>query len=656
MSAKKGSFLEEHVEKMVLAVVGLVCLVLLFTHVLFSPNKVTYERRKFDPGHVDRHLHERALALDVKLRGPAKERDAYEGLVGKFANLIESAVVIDTELGPLSPHLRSGEGTDEMRFNLPKIGGVEQAVAEHIRAVAYLPTVVVDSERAYSQNDSEPNDVDLVTVEARFNVAELYESFYDSFAGDDVEEQWRDPCMAIPVFAAVQLQRQYLLADGSWSDWQDAPRTVVEYRREMFEALRTIEKPSPAEVKMNLYKFDDPEVRRDILQPGTYAIASAEEEWFTPLLHREYLDDQRKADAQEKRRLLEEEKKNEERRRDRPRYGRERGSYGEGGTYRGREPGAYGSRERGSYRGGRDRGSYTGREREEMLESRAIRSTKKVSETKWLDDLYDEFDKILINEKTDLAKMSEPLVFWAHDDTVEPENSYRYRIRLGIFNPVAGTNQVSAQDEPRKGDMILWSDFSGVTEPVEIPATLYFFPIRAHETVKKVTVKVSKYALGYWHGKPFPVSLGEVIGKVVENEVSESKTASGKKDMTLPETVDYSTGAVLVDVTTVNDWSGERNLASNSFCNMLYSFDGTVIEYMPVAMTSWPRDVQSAYREIEALEKRPRKAFRSWSDAAERLTRRARGRRIRRGGEDEEEGDWTEADEEAEALRRMFER
>ena len=141
-------------------------------------------------------------------------------------------------------------------------------------------------------------------------------------------------------------------------------------------------------------------------------------------------------------------------------------------------------------------------------------------------DVYDEFDKIRLTGRTLLEKMREPLVFWAHDDTVEPRKHYRYRIRLGVFNPVAGTDQLSEQDISRKNEVVLWSEFSDVTDPVEIPGRLYFFAKHIREPANVVTVQVSKYLLGYWHSEDFKVSQGEVIGNVVETEIEPQQRRS----------------------------------------------------------------------------------------------------------------------------------
>jgi hypothetical protein len=264
-------------------------------------------------------------------------------------------------------------------------------------------------------------------------------------------------------------------------------------------------------------------------------------------------------------------------------------------------------------------------------------------------DVYDEFDKIRLTWRKPLEKMREPLVFWAHDDTVEPRKSYRYRIRLGVFNPVAGTNQLSEQDISRKNEVVLWSGFSDVTEPVEIPGRLYFFAKHIREAAKVVTVQVSKYVMGYWRSEDFTVSQGEVIGDVVENESAKPEIGRGirgsrgirggrdsrisrdsRLDMLIspvarpedeavePEMIDYSTGAVIVDVVAVNDWSGENNLSTRRYYDMLYSFDGTSIEHMPVRTAYWATDLQKWYSEIVKMQREKPEPLKSWGTGGQR--------------------------------------
>jgi hypothetical protein len=268
----------------------------------------------------------------------------------------------------------------------------------------------------------------------------------------------------------------------------------------------------------------------------------------------------------------------------------------------------------------------------------------KEEESKSLKDFYNQYEKLLIGRDTVLAKMEEPLVFWTHDDTAEPGKSYQYRIRLGVFNPVAGTGQTSKEeDEALKKQVVLWSHWSAETETVDIPARMYFFPQRIQEAAKIITVKVCRFALGYWYSDDFRVKHGEAIGKAkaVDAEVFETDDEGTKvktgTELTIPETIDYSTGAVYVDAVAVNSWVGGRNMRPKSYYDMLYSYDGASIEHMPVSKSCWAQKLQARFNEIEELEERLRKPLRDWGAKPAEYRKRVPKREIDDGEYDEEE-------------------
>jgi hypothetical protein len=272
--------------------------------------------------------------------------------------------------------------------------------------------------------------------------------------------------------------------------------------------------------------------------------------------------------------------------------------------------------------------------------------------------LYGELEKLLIKEETNLSTMSEPLVFWAIDDTVEPGKNYRYRVRLGVFNPVAGTEKVSERDESSKDDTILWSAFSNETKSVHIPKMLYIFPLRV--AAKVVTFQVSRYLMGYWYNWNFVVQQGETIGTVVQNKAADAEEASAKQDVVLPESVDYSTGAVLVDVTTVNGSSGAGGGAGptpRSPSDVLCSYDGKTMEHLPVGYGSWPKELQIRFNEIKKLADRTKKPWRRWADTFGRRSRYVPTRTSESSaGRGDDEGRDSRSDGEEEAFRRMMER
>lgn len=134
-------------------------------------------------------------------------------------------------------------------------------------------------------------------------------------------------------------------------------------------------------------------------------------------------------------------------------------------------------------------------------------------------------------------------------------------------------------------------------------------------------MQVSKYVLGYWYSKDFMVKTGELIGRLSEYKITEEEEKNG---VMVPKTVDYDTGAVLVDVVPVNDWSGASNLSARRFFEMLYSRDEKDIERLPLETRYWPDALQSRFNEIKRLEKEPKEPFKDWGTAREAQGQRRR--------------------------------
>ncbi len=680
-------FFEEHVEKMVLVVVGLVCAWLLITRVIFSPNSVSWDDRKLSPSDVDAYVYEKARSLEQQMRGPATAMEPYKPRLGEFIARFDSPFIADVALAPSVPQDADSSGVAGI-YRLPAIGEVSDVAVEHIRAVAYVPIDEVTPQNPYDKAGNEPNDIDLVSVEAKFDVEKLYENFRESFF-EDVEDRWADPCLAKPIFAAVQLQRQQLDEEGHWSDWQDVPRARIDHNKELFNIVEDIKDMPAGGLKVRMLQFDYKPTQIELLQPQPYQFASAREEWFPPSLHGEFEDFQQKELQEEKRKAREDEKEARERGRDDTRTrsrrsgsdnfgvtGGSRGSrgglsnqFGGGGAL-----GNSGSRNRSRSRDSSSRtgaglqgeGGLSGTSRRRTSGRRqaggdltdamygpgaeglrgGIGATQRGPRKPTINDVYIKYDEIALTRLTDFAKIRELLVFWAHDDTVEPENTYRYRIRLGVFNAIAGTNQMSERDKALKNQVILWSGFSDTTEPVEIMGTMYFFANGMREGDKTVTVQVSRLALGHWYSHDFPVSQGELMGESLEYEPEEPDrrrtvgtgslrtlstavmgavgpgvvgpgvsrgSAFGSQDQSnIPETIDYATGAVMVDAVAVTDWTSGRTMRVRRYYDMLYSFDGINIKHMPIVRTNWSPERQKEFSIIARLEKEPLEPFKSF--------------------------------------------
>jgi len=598
------NFLEKHAEKLVWAAVGLLGVWLLFTRVVISPNCVVYDNKKFEPGEIDKYVYKQSEVLRERLgRKPVADKKYESQFEDFYAKFISPVDGIGANLKWPLPYYSTVDPRTRGIYHLPEVGEVNNVKVEHIRAVAYMPTTPVDEENPYERVEHEPNDLDLVTVEAKFNVSDLYKKFYESFAGYNVKKEWRDPCLARPVFGAVDLERQEQLPDGSWSDWKIVPRIGIDYRKKLFAIIEDIENLPPGGMKVRLLRLNNWEVQKDLLQPDAYQIASAEEEWFPPTLHEGFIAQQRDKQMEEKRKAKEMEKKQRESEKQRTRSARGGGSRFGLGMMEG---------DFGEFGGGGSRTSARTALRRQQEKERELKKKAAKPEV----DYYEELKKLQITKDTDFSKMKEPLTFWAHDDTVEPGKTYRYRIRLGVLNPIAGTGQVSKEENSFDNKAILWSDFSKVTEPVEIPARLYAFPIEAQKSPPTVTVQVSRYKLGYWYSKKFTVGLGEVIGKAVEYE----PPADQKEDITVPETIDYGTGTLLVDLVTIHDydWVASNELGAREYSEMLYTHDGTDIEHLAVKPRFWPSNLVAKFYDIKRAEKEEKQPLRSWGGRAGR--------------------------------------
>ncbi len=616
----KDSFFERHIEKIVLALTAAVCGWLLVTRVFVSPNYVEYGQKKLAAGEIDSYISKQAQGLRTSLNRRPEPVQPYASRIDEYLATVDSSISdVDLQVYPYMPRPVSDAMAAQRQYRVPSINGLTDISAEHIRAVAYVPTEEINMERAYSVAEREPNDLDVVTVEGSFDVVQLYAAFNESFSGERIPKEWRDPCLAEPVFATVQLQRQELLGRNDngqtfsmdvdkdvWSQWQDVPRTKIDHRKEMFEVVEDVRNLPAGGIKVRLLQFDNSEIRKDLLQPPSYQIASAREEWFPPSLHREYVKYLQDVKLQEKRQAREKEKKQQEgqlsRRRSRTRAPASQMSLEEFAlSPLSTNPLSSSSSSRASARRTRKT-----RQRDRTRKRPVIKKKKSKNVT----DFYDELKQLVIDKKTDFGQLSEPLIVWMHDDSVEPGKCYRYRMRLGVFNPIAGTDNFSDSDKKFKNNVILWSRFSDFADPVTIPQRTYFFPLQVQEAAKIVTITVFKYVLGYWYSEDFTVKVGEIIGKVSPYETKDTET---QKDVKVPEEIDYKTGAVLLDITPVSDWSGTGNLRARHYLDMLYSFDGRQILRMPIKSSYWPIELQTRFSQVTRAESESREPLRQWA-------------------------------------------
>lgn len=642
MSKKRDNLFERYIDKVVLGVAGLLSLWLLWVFVLGNPYAIEYDGRKLGPGRVDNYIKEQGVEqLLSKLEEAPKPKvyDETKKKAPQFAKMCTCSISrIDENACLPIPGYAGKVSPDSRIYVLPEIGEVSDVAVERYRSVVYMPLEPVGPDNPYRVALTELGDIDLVTVEASFDTASLYKSFEQSFSGRQVRRDWQDKNLAKPVFAAAGLERRRKLDDSSFGEWAEVGRTKVADFKTMLDSIpEKIDDKHTANLLM--VKFDEFSIRKEILQPATYDFAASNEDWLAPRFHKEYA----KLMKEEAEKLRREQQQLERGSLNDPLRGGAVGRAGTRGGRGGRAGGLGGSRSggrgalggRGGRAGGlgsRDRRGTTGRRRDD----RSTRSTrgradsgrygspqlpdergKQKKKERKVTDVYADLKKVLLTEKTDLGKMREPLLLWAHDDTVVPGESYQYRIRLGVFNPIAGRDWFKDDQKDYKEEPILWSGYSKETETIDIPLKMHFFPLDVvAKEEKTVKIKVARYHNGKWRSEDFQVRPGEMIGKVVERKPKEGDpwsvggytvggggyAAAGDYAESMVEVVDFSTGASLVDVVQTSDWMGVNRLQQRDYADVLYSKDDASIAHLAVKTRNWPAQLQQQFSKIKVAE------------------------------------------------------
>jgi len=611
MMNKKGNFVELYIDKVVLGVAIVISMILLWIFVLSGPYAVEYEGRKFGPSQIDPYIKKQSADLQDMLNEPVKVKN-YEGqqYVDKFLSVLQYPIngIANNVYYPLPPHgvqIR----TDNPVYEVPKLGLVKEPMAEAIRSVVHVPIEDVEPKIPYSAVPTELGDIDLVTVQASFDVAELYRDFQNSFAGPRVRADWRDDQLAKPVFAAVELQRRDLLDKGKWGRWNVVPRSKVEHLSSLLVVPESTKQLSFG-INFIMDQFKTFEMQREILQPGAYEFATNSDEWLPPEYHKDLIDILKRERAEAKRMEREQQKAAKEAARQQARQSgsRQGGAGGPMGGMgaMGRRPGAQRSRPRG-------RQSSSNRaqaEKKEQERKAALAKAKK--EERSVESVFDEFEKRLIEEDTKLGTLRDQLIFWSYDDTVEPGRTYQYRMRLGVFNPIAGMDWFTNEQKDLMDQVVLWSEFSEITEQISIPRMTQLFPIAMVSEDTAVTIKVAKFHHGKWESHDFTVGPGQEIGHLIEKDPEEEKKKDdnmfvdiGTFDLQGAEVsneIDFSTGAVLVDIATANVWRGQAALNQMSYADVLYTEDGENIKHLAVKSTYWPSDIRKEFSRIKQAE------------------------------------------------------
>ncbi len=140
------------------------------------------------------------------------------------------------------------------------------------------------------------------------------------------------------------------------------------------------------------------------------------------------------------------------------------------------------------------------------------------------------------------------VVLWAHDDSVEAGKTYRYRMRARLWNRYVGQAR-PLRDPAGAAVAVLVGDWSLPTEPVTVAPSTHFFLSSGRTDKSGARVEVFKWREGTYVRRSFDVGVGDVIGGVVKiKKEGEAERAEGERKSAAYEDVDFSTGAVVLDL------------------------------------------------------------------------------------------------------------
>lgn len=594
---KKGaiSLIELHLEK---GVLGLTVLWLIFVgvrYLVLEPNKIEFGSERLGPAELDEAIQRRAEELQRAVRGAQPkaepvpnfsqelEQGFNAGVLGAAtpnALPLPSTLRVVGQFGAALPKLEEGQEAENVASVTPL--RPRQVVARTgISLVHKLQAALAPGAEAAPPAASEgPVELSWVTVGAYYpKEAQLREMTNAGYA----------PYRAKVYVVGVDVQRQEVTPVGEYGPWEDVPPA---------KAIPKIDIPDPVyddksgelinqtaidEARSKVY-----EAQQLLMQPWFYPL-DAGDEWDVPPLpglETEQKEEEKPAEAKKGKSEAE------------PPSGGGRaappapppppsGGRGmappAGGGGRGMAPGATGGRTAGPFGGGG--AAPPPPESGAKRATEDLRAARKALKDKDWATAEQKADAVLGNndaprsaksqaerikreaqrgrepqpEKgprraampvwqgptqlvTNPEKEGEPAL-WFHDDSVAPGKTYRYRLRVKLWNPYVG-RRASLRDPALADKTVLVGEWSLPSAPITVAPRRHFFVRGPVFGEPAAAVEVFTWYKGNWLKEDFKVRVGDAVGESREVRTGEVD----KDDKPKRETVDFGTGALVLDL------------------------------------------------------------------------------------------------------------
>lgn len=588
---RKGSItvFELHVEKVVLGLAALFMVYVVATYLFTTPNTIEYNNEEFQPGELSgevlaeaREMQNRAERVEPDTREvpPLRETvraEMRESFLSDSADdpVLEPTLAIAAPIHAMPP-IAGSSGRGEVRLVRPLAPDAPVVTAG--RSVVEPRRVVIaagdNAQAGGGAAAADTEDVGWVTISAYWP---------RSLQKQAHEQAGYASYRTIPYVAGVDVQRQRLLPSGEWSDWEDVSAD---------QAMPRFNVPTP--------RFDDVTGRLankealdqafqalkqnelELLQPSFFPVVRGDQ-WYVPELPGRTIEDFRTQQEKEMAAAEEAEEEAGEAEEQPPTMTNPYagGAYGGGSPFGGRDRsrganpyGAggnpYGGGRDGNPFGNRDRGE-TGETREQaeqdlaaavdailagapaqaktLLESVMENRRASARLERQAESLMERVEDMQLKQRYAAPRWQlnqrevvatedrQKVAVWYHDDTAAPGETYRYRLRVNLWNRYLNQPQDLANPQMSR-EAVLRGEWSPPSAPIEPVPDVRFFVNGAVDDGNAVRLTVARWHEGWWYDQTFQVAIGEPIGGVETVEL-----LNGQR-----ESLDFATDAIVMDI------------------------------------------------------------------------------------------------------------
>jgi hypothetical protein len=576
MKLKGINPLEQHVEKLVFAVVGLVFLGVVALQFVGGGNTVDVSGQQVPLDRAYERVAGQAQAKMAQLNQDTiddRVPEEIEDLSGRIAESWAAMASLSDEKTlpvPLDfppPPLMDGAEAAVAENGLFRVEAVEPpaptgALASQYAAAVDPLVVGQHSELQAYTSAAQPYDMRSVTVAAQFDAG----SFMEAFRIDPDGE--RGPLTAIPgawwqgrvEILDIVLERQEVLDGGLYGETEmvSAMPGRFSLRDGLVEGMDVTELQGLVQsARVNA---------REVVQPVYYNVIAGER-WTPPAEGGDNRADQIDRLLRDLKAVRAEIKKLEDQLRAEAKQAEFENFLRN--TVARRQPGRGG----GGGRTSRDTNTTTAPQvdREQQIEERlnARIADYKARETKLIADLAALDFNVETGQAPDpLVELmglptrvidAESLRVWAHDVAVEPGATYRYRMRVVVNNPLYGNgDQIADEQRSEAAAPVVESEWSSWTTPVSVDDNEYWFATRATpggeqaigRTNASALTEIYTFYYGYWRRAEQRLQAGdEVLATidVADLNLPVFEIVAGENGPTLGENTEMATEPILAD-------------------------------------------------------------------------------------------------------------